>query len=565
MVYPLPSPVSPQKNCALSVIYPGRAAEEAGFEVEFWDARLDNEKSLWGLIEKTDVLGISSLSGFQLGEAIRIARRSKEKHPKKPIIWGGVHPTFMGLQTLREDYADFIIIGEGERRFPRLLKAIEAGRGYKEIDGVGYKKTSAGYQSSAEEDGIFKEENGAFHGLKLRPVSGRMKEKMELHDPHGCYDSRIFIRRRGPLLNLATQYVSAVSPKTARLFVAAAQRNEVILQSSRGCSWSSTSCEFCSVGGQYTETNDQTGKTTSLYRFIPFTPWAKDLQAIYNLWPFDFIELEDENSSQFVKDWRYAEFLKGLGVKYHLHLRSDQLQKEETIARLAATGCLRIHIGAESGNNETLALMRKNELVTDHYKAGRLLAKYGIEGVYTWIVGNPGETTAGIMDTLRVSDEIRALHPPGKSRATIYVLMPLPGTIVFERAKNEEWPLPTTTEGWTEMSAAYNPKLPKWINNLYFIAGFHHNRYHKTPQNFPGWWRLLILPFEWLTEWRWRLGIKTKNPIWFGGFDLEYWLITRLLKWRSRQSVGQTVSATGNKRSQLPKLLERLMPGLAGH
>ena len=137
--------------------------------------------------------------------------------------------------------------------------------------------------------------------------------------------------------------------------------------------------------------------------------------------------------------------------------------------------------------------------------------------------------------------------------------MPLPGTIAFERAKNEGWSLPTTTEGWVEMSAAYNSLLPQWINNLYFIAGFHHNRYHKTPQNFPGWWRTLILPFEWMIECRWQLGIKTKRPLFFRGFGIERFCITRLLTWRSRRSVGQ------NHKSQVPKLLERLLPGMAGH
>jgi len=268
MIYSLPSPISPQKNSTLSIIYPGRAAEDAGYEVEFWDSRLDSEKLLWELVRKTDIIAISSLSGFQLGESIQITKKVKKEFPDKPAIW---------------------------------------------------------------------------------------------------------------------------------------------------------------------------------------------------------------------------------------------------------------------------------------------------RGVYTWIIGNPGETPAEIMNTLRVSDEIKALHPQGKSRATIYVLMPLPGTIAFDRAKREGWLLPETMNGWTEMSAAYNPKLPRWMNNVYFIAGFHHNRHHKTAQNFPGWWRIIILPFEILIEWRWKMGIKKKNHLFFTFFSLEYFSITKLLTWRSRHSAGQI------KATQAPKLLERLFPGLAGH
>ncbi len=558
MVYPLPSPVSPQKNSALSVIYPGRAAEDAGYEVEFWEARLDDEKTLWEeLLPNADIAAISSLSGFQLGESMRIAKKIRKLFPQIPIIWGGVHVTFQPLQSLRENFVDFVVIGEGEVRFPKLLKAIETGEGFQNIDGIGYKKESVGFEADIKEHAVFEGASAMPFGLQLRPAG--KKDVIEIHDPNGCYDGHIMINRRELAVDLKEQYVHVLSPKTKRLFVEAAKRNEIILQSSRGCNWSPTSCEFCSVGGQYTQYDKRTGKTSSIYRHIPFEIWAEDIQAIYNAHPFTFIELEDENSSHFLKDWRYANLLKNLEVQYHLHLRSDQLRNEETIEKLAETGCIRIHIGAESGNQKTLALMRKNELVEDHYIAARNLAKYGVEGVYTWIIGNPGETTEGILDTLRVSDEIKALHPQGKSRATIYVLMPLPGTIAFDRAKREGWPLPEHMEGWTEMSAAYNPKLPNWMNNLYFIAGFHHNRHHKTAQNFPGWWRLFILPFELLIEWRWKMGITRKSHLFFSYFALEQFCINKLLMWRSRHSVGQTQAA------QAPKLLERLFPGMAGH
>ncbi len=564
MVYPLPSPVSPQKNCALSIIYPGRAAEDAGHDVTFWDARLDTEAQLWDNIRTADIASISSLSGFQLGESMRIANYCRIHFPLKPIVWGGVHVTFQPIQSLHENFVDFVVLGEGELRFPKLLAAIECGCGFDEIDGIGYKKTSVGFPLSPYGVEIFRrreaEQGDTAFGLNLRVISGG-KEIIELHDPDGLYEKNIIVQRRELAVDLKAHYVSAISPATKRLFVAAAARNEVILQTSRGCNWSPTSCEFCSVGGQYTQYDRKTGKISSVYRYIPYEIWAQDFQAIWDTLPFTFCEFEDENSSWFIKDWRYAELAKKLGVKYHLHLRSDQLQKEKTIARLAETGCVRIHIGAESGNAETLKLMRKGEEVEDHYKAARMLAKHGIEGVYTWIIGNPGETDAAIMDTLRVSDEVKMIHPPGKSRATIYVLIPLPGTIAFDRAKKAGWPLPENMEGWTEMSAAFNPTLPAWMNNLYFIAGFHHNKYHKTAQNFPGWWRLLILPFEHAMEWRWRMGIRTKSPTWFAGFGFEYWCITKLLKWRSRRSAGQILEG----KTQIPKLLERLMPGMAGH
>lgn len=559
MVYPLPSPSSPQQNTALSIIYPGRAAEDAGHTVSFWDARLDSEIELWENVSHADVMAISSLSGFQLGESIKIARACRKQFPKKPIIWGGVHVTFQPIESLREPFVDFCIIGEGEVRFVKLLAAISNGTGFRNIDGISYKKASVGFSPSPEELEDFKKLGSATQGVQLKVIAGSAKERIEIHDPDGAYDNgQTVVHRRGLALNLAQEYVSAISPATERLWIASALRNEVIFQVSRGCSWSMTSCEFCSVAGQFTQFNPKTGRSTSVYRHIPYELWARDVIAIHTLKPFTFLELEDENSLHFLKDWRYAQLLYQMGIGYHLHLRSDQLKNEQVIEKLAATGCVRIHAGLESGNNKTLALMRKNEPVSDHYVAAKLLAKHGIGLIATWIVGNPGEPTESIFDTLRVSDEIRTIFPPEKTRATIYVLMPLLGTIAFNRAKEAGWLLPTTMEGWSEISATYNPKIPQWINNLYFIAGFHHNRHHKARQNWPGWWRLLILPFELIIEERWQLGIKTKNPAYFSYFSFEYWCIVRLLKWRSRKSVGEG-------KAQLPKLLERLIPGLAGH
>jgi anaerobic magnesium-protoporphyrin IX monomethyl ester cyclase len=558
MVYPLPSPSSPQHNSALSVIYPGRAAEDAGHEVTFWDARIFNEEALWANVQRADVVAISSLSGYMLSEAMRIAKEVRRRRPTTPIIWGGVHVTFQPIQSLKEDIVDYVVIGEGEVRFPKLIAAIENGKGWKDIDGIGYKKSSRGFVPSSEELAPFETRQSPLSGVRLRQLSSG-REKIEMHDPDGVYEEgEIVVRKRGLSVDLKAQYVHVLSPSTEPLFLEAAKRNEVLLQTSRGCNWSPTSCEFCSVAGQYTQVDPKTGINTSVYRYIPFELLEKDIRAIYALHPFTFLELEDENSSWFLKDWRYAELLKSLGVTYHLHLRSDQLQKEETIKKLAETGCIRVHIGAESGNDETLKLMRKNEHVSDHFVASRLLSKYGIGTIYTWIIGNPGESIESIFDTLRVTDELSALHLPKNTRSTIYVLMPLPGTIAFERAKQEGWPLPQDMQGWTEMSAAFNPTIPAWINNLYFIAGFHHNRHHKAKQNWPGWWRLVILPFELMIEWRWKLGVARKNIAFFSYFKFEYWAITRLLKWRSPHAVGEG-------QGQVPKLLERLIPGLAGH
>lgn len=518
LVYPLPSPHSPQKNNALSIFYPGESCVRFGFKIDYWDGRFDKEEELFEKLKKTNIVAFSSLSGFQLSETIRLAQKIKKINKDTKIILGGVHATFSPETCLNENYIDYVVLGEGELRLPALLATIlfdEFESKYLErIDGIGWKEFTD-------------------WEIPDRPT--------------------IYINPRKHTINLNEDYVSCVSEQTAKYFQTSAARNEIILQTSRGCNWSPTSCTFCSVGGQWNNS----------FRFIPFELWKADMDKILAFQKFDFIELEDENSSFFIKKMDlYAKYLNDKNIKYHLHLRADQLQDETTIRHLAETGCIRIHVGVESGNERVLnQVLHKNTDIKKYYSCAKLLAKYGIEGVYTYIIGNPSETWQEVLDTLKLSDDLAEIHGPGFSRATIYVLICLPGTPIFDEVKKiPGWKIPQTMQEWANVSAAYNPQVEEAYNNIYFIGGIHHNKHHKTKQNFPGLWRLLIKPFEMLCDLRWKLALKTKKLIFFKFFGLEKWIISKLISWRAQRSTGQHVS-----KEHQAKILEEYSEGLAGH
>lgn len=477
MIFPRPSASSPQQNPALSIFYPGEAAARYGFKVDYWDERIDGFAELEIKAQKTLVFGVSSISGYMMERAIQILKWLKKNHPDKPTILGGVHATFLPENSLQEPYVDYVVLGEGEDRLPQLLKAILFGR-ESGVDGVGFKRKG-----------------------------------------------EIIVIPRTRLFDFQNDYVSPISARTEKYFQIAAKRNEVILPISRGCPWANykRACTFCSVRDQYLGT----------YRFVRFENWAKDLEAIYSLQPFNQMEMEDENSAHFVKQREYAELLKAKSTKFHLHLRADQLQDEERVKMLAQNGCHRIHIGVESGSDRVRnEIYQKGEKRECFFRAAELLSKHGIEGVYTYVIGAPTETKKEMIQTLELSDELSRLHPKGKSRSTIYVLIALPGTDIFEQAKKAKWWFPKDLESWSKVSAAYNPTLPNETNNIYLIAGLHHNWYHKTRQNFPGLWQLLILPFQTLVEIRWRFRF-------FKLFGAEKFLIEKLISWRSKKSTGQ--------------------------
>src|SRR4030043_2250786 len=90
---------------------------------------------------KADAFGISSSFTPYHGEALEIARIIKEWDRKKMVVMGGAHVSCDPAGVLQSPFVDYAVLGEGEARFPLLIKKIE-GKDLKEItgmDGIGYR------------------------------------------------------------------------------------------------------------------------------------------------------------------------------------------------------------------------------------------------------------------------------------------------------------------------------------------------------------------------------------------------------------------------------------------
>lgn len=126
LAYPVPSVSSPQKSPPLSILHVGRAISEAkqrgksdsDYEVRYFDERYDDYPDMsW-----PDVVGVSSMTGYQLKGAIRILKDAKA-HGKRTIL-GGIHVSMQPDQCLAEEYVDSVVLSEGEWG---VLEAIDGG------------------------------------------------------------------------------------------------------------------------------------------------------------------------------------------------------------------------------------------------------------------------------------------------------------------------------------------------------------------------------------------------------------------------------------------------------
>jgi B12-binding domain/radical SAM domain protein len=108
------------------------------------------------------------------------------------------------------------------------------------------------------------------------------------------------------------------------------------------------------------------------------------------------------------------------------HVTSDLLA-------IVARECVNrtVVLGAQSGSDETLALMRRGHTVDDSRRAIRLIAQAGLVPHVDLMFGFPGESRAARLLTIELGREVLALP---ESRLHLHAYLPLPGVAA--------WPAP---------------------------------------------------------------------------------------------------------------------------
>lgn len=131
LIYPVPSVSSPQKSPPLSILHVGEALKQAkargksdeSYSVRYFDCRYDTPSP--DDLKWADVVGVSSMTGYQLKGAIHWLKEAK-RYGKRTVL-GGIHVTMQPDSCLSEDFVDSIVLSEGEWG---IIQAIHGG--YKE-------------------------------------------------------------------------------------------------------------------------------------------------------------------------------------------------------------------------------------------------------------------------------------------------------------------------------------------------------------------------------------------------------------------------------------------------
>lgn len=128
----------------------------------------------------------------------------------------------------------------------------------------------------------------------------------------------------------------------------------------------------------------------------------------------------------------------------------------EIVRRMKSSGCRRVYLGLESGNEETLKRMNKQSTLEENARAVNLFHAAGVEVAAFFIVGYPGETVSTVEDTFRF-----ALSLP-LDEISFNVPFPLPGSKLFDRVSGIDG-----TKDWrkeNDVTFVYHSEFdPRWL------------------------------------------------------------------------------------------------------
>ena len=216
------------------------------------------------------------------------------------------------------------------------------------------------------------------------------------------------------------------------------------IQATRGCPFD---CEFCSVKSFF-------GKK---FRFKPIDNVIKEVRYLQNLNKKTGIVFADDNiliSKQYTKELIKA--LINLGVKHWWCQSSIDIADHEDILELMAeSGCTQIFIGLESVSQESLNSMNKGKSnkVNNYLSAINKIHSYGISVFGSFILGSDGDSEDIFKKTVEFINEANIAF------ALVGILVPFPGTRLFDRLKKENRLL---HEDWTKYNGetvCFKPKL----------------------------------------------------------------------------------------------------------
>ena len=318
---------------------------------------------------KPDLVGLSAMT-WQYNTCVKLAKLIKTLLPGVKVAVGGYHATLMSeeIAANREaQWIDFLIRGEGEETFKRLVRALAGEDRFEAIPSLSY-NTGGGF----------------------------------VHNP------------KGELLDLSRLKLPIRDKRRLTWGYHIMNHKVEVMETSRGCTGN---CNFCSIRHMY-------GRS---FRPFPVERVMADVDDIYFKRKARWIFVSDDN---FVLDpKRVIDLCDAIIARRYRNLyfvvQADcvtMARNEEMVRKMALAGFKSVFLGMESASKKNLKAARKGDILDASRGAVRNCHNHGIMVVGGMIFGFPDDGEPEIIENYRF------LKSTGADTAYCQILTPYPKT-----------------------------------------------------------------------------------------------------------------------------------------
>lgn len=325
-----------------------------------------------------DIVGITSITFLAL-LAHGVAKEVKARNRNIPVVMGGPHASVVPEDVLSDENIDYVVLGEGEDTFLELVEALDNNIDPEGIKGIGYRK------------------NGKVLLTELRPIENNLDEiplpARHLLPMH-LYRSSEVRAKRHPALHM---------------------------MSSRGCPYN---CSFCSnrIMHRCKLRLHSPERVVEEMSILVKDFGAKEI----HFWDDCFVFDED-------RVYKICALLRKKGLKIPWDCEATITKvNSQLLKEMQRSGCFGVSYGIETGNEERFKKMNKGWLNREKVRQViKWTKEAGLRARGYFMFGFTGETPEEMEETIRFAKELPL------DFATFSLLVPLPGTEDYERARKE--------------------------------------------------------------------------------------------------------------------------------
>lgn len=315
-----------------------------------------------------DIVGITAMS-FTMIDVIETLKTVKKVKGSIRTVLGGPHVFIYPDETINLPGVDFLILGEGEISFNRLVNTLETGSDLSQVPGL-----------------VYKDENNKIIKIDVAPLIDNLDElphpAREI-TPYKKYSSILFSRM--PVTTMFT---------------------------SRGCPYR---CSFClrpHLGNRF--------RARSPENIIA------EIDECIALGIKDFLIYDDTFTVIRKRVLEICELIinKKLDIRWDCRARIDTVD-EEMLKRMKKAGCGGIHYGIEAGSPKIMENLKKDIDLKKAKIVCDMTHRLGIRTLNYFMIGSPGETVEDIEETFKIMKWLKAdfIH--------MTIFTPFPGTPIY--------------------------------------------------------------------------------------------------------------------------------------